>query len=63
MVQCEYVNVIGMFGWYLYGKILKHKSLPQRLCGRFNLVIPLLKLERPIAYFMGLSVIAIAKKP
>jgi len=63
MMKCEYVNVIGMFGWFLYGRILKRKNLPQQLCGRFNLVIPLLKLERPLAYFMGLSVIAIAKKP
>jgi SAM-dependent methyltransferase len=62
MRKTEYVNVVGMLGWFLYGKVLKSKSLPQQLCGRFNLMIPLLKVERPIAYFFGLSVIAIAQK-
>jgi SAM-dependent methyltransferase len=60
--KMEYVNVVGMLGWFLYSKILKSKNLPQQLCGRFNLMIPLLKLERPIAYFFGLSVIAIGQK-
>ena len=62
MIKSQYINVVGMLGWLLYGKILKRKNLPQQLCGRFNLVIPLLKVERPIAHFVGLSVIAIAKK-
>jgi 2-polyprenyl-3-methyl-5-hydroxy-6-metoxy-1,4-benzoquinol methylase len=62
LIKTEYVNVVGMAGWFLYGKILKRKNLPQELCGRFNLVIPLLRLERPIAHFFGLSVIAIGQK-
>lgn len=60
--KMEYVNVIGMAGWFLYGKILKRDNLPLHLCSRFNLVVPLLKLERPLAHFMGLSLIAIARK-
>jgi 2-polyprenyl-3-methyl-5-hydroxy-6-metoxy-1,4-benzoquinol methylase len=62
ILECEYVNVIGLFGWFLYGKILKRKILPSQLCSRFDLMIPLLKVERPIAHFMGLSVIAVAQK-
>jgi 2-polyprenyl-3-methyl-5-hydroxy-6-metoxy-1,4-benzoquinol methylase len=62
ILKTEYINVIGMAGWFLYGKILKRKNLPQQLCSRFNIVVPLLKLERPLAYFAGLSVIVIAKK-
>ncbi|MGH9857776.1 MAG: class I SAM-dependent methyltransferase [Acidobacteriota bacterium] len=61
-LKAEYVNVVGMAGWFVYGKILKARNLPEQLCSRFHLVLPLLKLERPIAHFMGLSVIAIAKK-
>ena len=60
--KMEYVNVIGMAGWFLYGKILKRENLPPHLCSRFNLVVPLLKLERPLAHFMGLSLITIARK-
>jgi hypothetical protein len=56
------VNVAGMLGWFLYGRILKVKKLPEQLCSRFHLVLPLLKIERPIAHFMGLSVIVVAQK-
>jgi len=62
ILKSEYINVIGMAGWFLYGKILKRQNLPQQLCSRFNIVVPLLKLERPLAYFAGLSVIIIARK-
>jgi SAM-dependent methyltransferase len=62
ILKNEYVNVIGMAGWFLYGRILKTKQLPQKLCSHFNLVIPLLKLERPVAHFMGLSLILVAQK-
>ena len=58
----EYLNVVGMLGWFLYGRILRHKNLPQHLCSRFNLVLPLLKLERPIAAFMGLSLMTVGQK-
>jgi SAM-dependent methyltransferase len=62
VVSNAYVNTIGMFGWYIYGRILKHQQLPQQLCGRFNMVLPLLKLERPFAHFAGLSLITIGRK-
>ncbi len=62
VLKSEYVNVIGMAGWYLYGKILKRNQLPQKLTSRFNLVVPLLKLERPVAFFTGLSLIVVGQK-
>jgi 2-polyprenyl-3-methyl-5-hydroxy-6-metoxy-1,4-benzoquinol methylase len=62
VVRSMYVNTIGMLGWFLYGKILKHEQLPQQLCGRFNMVLPFLKLERPLAHFAGLSLITIGRK-
>jgi 2-polyprenyl-3-methyl-5-hydroxy-6-metoxy-1,4-benzoquinol methylase len=62
VVRDMYLNIAGMFGWYLYGKILKHQQLPQQLCSRFNLVLPLLKMERPFAHFAGLSLITVGRK-
>lgn len=62
MIENRYVNVIGMFGWYLYGRILKRENLPTQLCNRFNLVLPLLKLERPLAHFTGLSLVSVGRK-
>jgi len=62
VVRNVYVNVAGMLGWFIYGRILKHQQLPQQLCSRFNLVLPLLKLERPFAHFAGLSLITVGQK-
>ena len=62
LVQDEYVNVIGMLGWFLYGRIFRVQNLPPQLCSRFNLVLPLLKLERPIAWITGLSLISIGQR-
>ena len=62
VVENRYVNTIGMAGWFLYGRILKHQQLPQQLCGRFNMVLPLLKLEGPLAHFAGLSLICVGRK-
>jgi SAM-dependent methyltransferase len=62
VVRNIYLNVAGMFGWFIYGRILKHEQLPQQLCSRFNLVLPLLKMERPLAHFAGLSLITVGRK-
>ena len=62
LIKEEYVNVIGMLGWFLYGRILKTNNLPQRLCSRFNLVLPLLKIERPLASVAGLSLMVVGQK-
>jgi hypothetical protein len=46
--QNEYVNVVGMLGWFLYGRILRYKSAAaalQPLQPRASL----LKIERPFA--------------
>ena len=62
ILKREYVNVIGMAGWFIYGKILRRNKLPHELCSHFNVLVPLLKLERPIAHFMGLSLLVVAQK-
>jgi SAM-dependent methyltransferase len=60
--KSEYVNVVGMFGWFLYGRVFKRNSLPTHLTSRFNLVLPLLKMERPLAHFAGLSLMTVGRK-
>lgn len=62
VVRNMYLNVAGMLGWFIYGRILKNQKLPQQLCSRFNLVLPLLKIERPLAHFAGLSLITVGRK-
>lgn len=58
-----FFNVIGIFGWFLSGKILKKKIIPEGQMNLFNFLVPGFKLVDKIVFRkIGLSVICIAKK-
>jgi 2-polyprenyl-3-methyl-5-hydroxy-6-metoxy-1,4-benzoquinol methylase len=58
-----FFNVIGIFGWFLSGKILKKKTIPEGQMNLFNFLVPVFKLADKIVFRkIGLSVICIAKK-
>ncbi len=58
-----YFNVFGIPGWFLNGRILKKKDIPDGQLKLFNKLVPLLKiLDKPFHPFMGISVIAFAEK-
>lgn len=59
-----YSNFIGIFGWYLNGKILKRKGFPIVQPIVFDKFVPLLtKIEKSIKPPIGMNLIVIAKKP
>jgi 2-polyprenyl-3-methyl-5-hydroxy-6-metoxy-1,4-benzoquinol methylase len=58
-----YFNVIGILGWFLSGKILKKKTIPEGQMGLFNLLVPVFKLVDTITLKkIGLSVICVSVK-
>jgi 2-polyprenyl-3-methyl-5-hydroxy-6-metoxy-1,4-benzoquinol methylase len=58
-----YFNVIGILGWFLSGKILKKKTIPEGQMGLFNLLVPVFKLVDAFTLRkIGLSVICVAVK-
>lgn len=58
-----YMNVVGMLGWFVNGRILKHRLVPNNHYSFYNKMVPALaRIERRLRPPIGLSVIAIARK-
>lgn len=59
----KYFNLTGIIWWFIAGKILKLKKLPNTTGKLLNFVIPFLqKLESVISPPLGQSIVVIAKK-
>ncbi|MNK87028.1 hypothetical protein D3C87_1069540 [compost metagenome] len=56
-----YFNALGALGWFVNGTLLRKTLLPTGQMKAFDLLVPLLKLERWIPLPFGISVIAIAE--
>lgn len=58
-----YVNIVGAFGWFFSGKILKRKTIESSSLSLFNFFVPLfIFIERIFKFSFGLSIISICKK-
>ena len=62
VIYLKYFNRIGIFGWFLNGKILRRKELPSFQLAIYNLLVPLLKLEKFFPLPFGTSLLAVAEK-
>ncbi len=57
-----YFNTIGIIGWFISGKILRKKTIPENQMKFYNKLVPLFKIiDKLLFNSMGLSVICIAK--
>jgi len=61
--KMRYMNALGAVGWWVNGRILKRKILPKRQLGLMDWLLPYVKLEYKLNPPVGLSVLAVAKKP
>lgn len=62
--RLQYVNALGIIGWYLSGKIMRRQLLPVGMLGVFNLIAPALQwLEVRVKPPFGLSLFLVAVKP
>jgi hypothetical protein len=58
------MNIPGALGWFLYSRVLRREILPEGPLGLFNRLTPLfMAFERIIPPPIGLSIIAVGKKP
>ncbi len=62
VIFLKYFNGIGILGWFINGKILGRKRLPFFQLRIYNLLVPLLKLEKFIPLPFGTSLLAVAEK-
>ncbi|HUR10641.1 MAG TPA: hypothetical protein VM012_04695, partial [Flavitalea sp.] len=64
LVHSQYFNAAGLAGWVMSGTILKKKIIPESQLKLFEKLVPLIKLIDKITFQkIGLSVIAVARKP
>lgn len=63
LVFLKYFNRAGILGWFLNGKILRRKRLPSLQLRLFDLLVPLLRLEKWVPLPFGTSLITVAERP
>ncbi|HYB54297.1 MAG TPA: bifunctional glycosyltransferase/class I SAM-dependent methyltransferase [Thermoanaerobaculia bacterium] len=61
--DCRFVNRPGVLGWYVNGRILRRRLLPKGQLRAFSLLLPLLRREEENPPSIGMSLLAIARKP
>jgi glycosyltransferase involved in cell wall biosynthesis len=61
--DCRYVNRIGILGWYVNGRILRRQVLPRTQLQAFKFLLPFLRREERHPPKIGMSLLAIARKP
>lgn len=60
----SYLNTFGILGWWLNGKVLKRRILPQRQLDLYEKLVPVFAwLERLIGQSLGLSHVIVGRKP
>ncbi len=63
IVHSQYFNVIGILGWFVSGKILRKKTIPEGQMHLYDLLVPVWKvIDWLVGRFLGLSVICVVKK-
>ena len=59
-----YLNLFGVFGWWLNGRVLKRRLLPRGQLGVYERLAPLFRrVEEGLGRRWGLSVVFVAQKP
>jgi SAM-dependent methyltransferase len=63
VVHSSYFNIIGILGWWLNGKLMGKRVLPEDQLRAFNRMVPIFRLlDNVVFHQVGLSVIAIGEK-
>ena len=63
LVESRYLNRPGILGWYINGRILKRRVLPRGQLAAFKLLMPMLRREEKNPPTIGMSLLAVARKP
>ncbi len=63
IVHGQYFNFMGIFGWYVSGKLMKNDSIPEGQMGLYNTLVPVFRLlDKLVGNSMGLSVVMVGQK-
>jgi len=60
----RYMNIFGIFTWFLAGRVLKQRDFSQKTCFHLDKIVPLLrKIERGFCLPWGQSLVMIGQMP
>lgn len=63
IVKCYYLNFIGMFGWFIKGKVLKQKAQKNKNYKIMNMLLPVISFtENIVKPPVGMSLVLVLKK-
>ena len=63
IMKVFYFNVIGIFGWFVSGRLLKNTTIPEGEMKLYNFFVPVFKfVDKVMLNKLGLSVICVVKK-
>src|SRR6266540_2072355 len=60
--EARYINLIGVPGWFLNGRLLRRKTVPGLQARLNDLLVPVLRLERYFRPSFGMSLLAVGRK-
>jgi 2-polyprenyl-3-methyl-5-hydroxy-6-metoxy-1,4-benzoquinol methylase len=61
--HAQYFNFIGIFGWYISGKLQKNKTIPKSQMSLYNTFVPIFRfIDKCMFHQIGLSVISVGAK-
>jgi len=60
--EARYINLIGVPGWFLNGRLLRRKTVPGLQARLNDLLVPVLRLERHFRPPFGMSLLAVGRK-
>ena len=58
-----FFNLLGVAGWYVNSRLLRRRSFPPVQLALYDALVPLFRLESRLRLSVGMSLIAIARKP
>ncbi|MBZ0116205.1 MAG: class I SAM-dependent methyltransferase [Sandaracinaceae bacterium] len=61
--RLRYMNVLGLAGWIVNGRVLRKRALDHRQVGIFERILPIVRLEDRVRVPVGLGLICHARKP
>ena len=63
ITHSQYFNLIGTLGWFVSGKLLGRKSIPEGQMALYNTLVPVFKvIDKVVLQKIGLSVIVVGRK-
>lgn len=61
--ELAYFNRLGVFGWFVNGRLLRRRRIPPVQVRIFNLLVPLFRLAEGVPLPFGQSLVAVGVKP